>query len=484
MTRNNASLWLIGGLDPSGGAGVLLDNRVAQSYQLFSSAIVSCMTLQNHAHCAEIRPLSVEELQSQIELLMADGTPQAIKIGMLPGVEQLKTVARMIRDLDVPKIIDPVMATSSGFQLADESWLAAFRQDLLPQATLITPNLPEAEALVGYPILDEQDLRRAGADLLNSGCQAVLLKGGHKTQDHQDRSDLFLDHSGSWFKLHAPRLPGSIRGTGCFLASAIASGLCQNLELREAIVFGKAKLMQAMEDSWKIGAYTLLNPSKSPHRLPDFEDAGIIPNNWQFPSIREEEIRLYPIVNRAAWLERLLPLGVKTIQLRIKDLSGQELEQEVEKACQLALKYDCRLYINDYWQLAQKYQAYGVHLGQEDLEQAELKSIQQSGLRLGISTHSYEELARALTLKPSYVALGPIFETTCKSMRFGPQGIARIKEWVDLANCPVIAIGGLKPEHAKEVGAQGAAGIALISNITEAADPEGQTESWLTLVDH
>ncbi|RZA11161.1 MAG: thiamine phosphate synthase [Proteobacteria bacterium] len=191
----------------------------------------------------------------------------------------------------------------------------------------------------------------------------------------------------------------------------------------------------------------------------------------------------YPVLPNVAWIERFANSGVKTLQLRIKDEEGAALKASILKAKAICEAHDIALFVNDAWQLAMECQVYGVHLGQEDLDALEpgaIEEIQASGLRLGISTHSLEEAARAAAYKPSYIALGPVFETTCKSMRFGPQGISRVGEWVRrLPHIPIVAIGGLKLEHAEAVKLEGADSIAVISDLTQDADPEQRMNAWL-----
>jgi thiamine-phosphate diphosphorylase len=162
------------------------------------------------------------------------------------------------------------------------------------------------------------------------------------------------------------------------------------------------------------------------------------------------------------------------------------LEQIIEQSVAYAQTIGLRLFINDYWFLAQKYQAYGVHLGQEDLDAmdySQLLKLSHSGIRLGISTHSESELAKALGLGPSYVALGPIFSTTCKSMAFGPHGLAKISQWRQMTDLPIVAIGGMKPGHIKEAFQRGASGIAVISDVLEHPDPEKRCREWSRQVD-
>jgi hydroxymethylpyrimidine kinase/phosphomethylpyrimidine kinase/thiamine-phosphate diphosphorylase len=179
----------------------------------------------------------------------------------------------------------------------------------------------------------------------------------------------------------------------------------------------------------------------------------------------------------------LLPLGVKTLQLRIKNKQGLELENEIKRSIMLAEKYQANLFINDYWEMAIRYGAYGVHLGQEDLETADMTAIRQAELRLGISTHCYYEVARAHALNPSYIACGPIFTTTSKVMSFAAQGIAQLKRWRRTLNYPLVAIGGINAERIPDVLATKVDGIAMISAITQAKDPIATTKSLMNVME-
>src|SRR5438445_11474549 len=162
--------------------------------------------------------------------------------------------------------------------------------------------------------------------------------------------------------------------------------------------------------------------------------------------------RFYPVVDSVAWVARLTRLGVGTIQLRAKNLGDGEALQIVTDALEVTKGTPTKLVVNDYWRAAIVAGAKHLHLGQEDLVDADLKAIRDAGLTLGLSTHDDEELATALRAKPDYVALGPIFPTTLKSMRFAPQGIAKISEWKKrVGNIPLVGIGGIKPEPASEI---------------------------------
>jgi thiamine-phosphate pyrophosphorylase len=190
--------------------------------------------------------------------------------------------------------------------------------------------------------------------------------------------------------------------------------------------------------------------------------------------------RFYPVVDSVAWVARLTRLGVGTIQLRAKNLSDADALAIVREALAVTKGTGTKLVVNDYWRAAIEAKAKHLHLGQEDLVDADLKAIRAAGLTLGVSTHDDEELASALAAKPDYVALGPIFPTTLKSMRFAPQGIPKISEWKKrVGSIPLVAIGGIKFEQAAAIFAAGADSIAVVSDVTQNADPDARVGQWL-----
>jgi thiamine-phosphate pyrophosphorylase len=190
--------------------------------------------------------------------------------------------------------------------------------------------------------------------------------------------------------------------------------------------------------------------------------------------------RFYPVVDGLAWIERLARLGVGTVQLRVKELSQEAAVALVREALSITRGTRTELVVNDYWRAAIEAGAKHVHLGQEDLAEAEVDAIRAAGLTLGLSTHDDEELATALRHRPDYVALGPIYPTTLKSMRFAPQGLERIGEWKRRVGAiPLVAIGGITLERAPGVFAAGADSIAVVSDVTQNADPNRRVRDWL-----
>lgn len=189
--------------------------------------------------------------------------------------------------------------------------------------------------------------------------------------------------------------------------------------------------------------------------------------------------RFYPIVPDSAWLRTVVPLGVKTVQLRAKDMPPEQIAREIAEGLAICREHGCQLIVNDYWREAIDLGADYVHLGQEDLADADLPAIRKAGIHVGISTHTHEELEIALAAEPDYVALGPIYETTLKVMRYAPQGLERIGEWKSRINCPLVAIGGITLERAPGVFQAGADSIAVVTDVIKHPRPEERVAAWL-----
>ena len=193
--------------------------------------------------------------------------------------------------------------------------------------------------------------------------------------------------------------------------------------------------------------------------------------------------KFYPIVHDAAWVGRLAAVGAKFIQLRIKDSTDPHLRAEMHHAMTICRRSGVELVVNDHWEIAIDSGAAWVHLGQEDLDQADVAAIRAANIRIGVSTHSPEELDRALSIDPDYVALGPIFPTVLKAMSFGPQGVERIGEWKRrIGDVPLVAIGGLNVERARACLAAGADSVAVVTDITLNADAEGRALEWMAMI--
>ncbi len=202
-----------------------------------------------------------------------------------------------------------------------------------------------------------------------------------------------------------------------------------------------------------------------------------------FKTCGNTPLGIYPLVDQAYKLEILFSLGITTAQLRCKDLTNEALENEIIKAIKISNKYDTRLFINDFWQLAIKHKAYGIHLGQEDLVDADLKAIYGAGIHLGVSTHTTKEIEMALEIEPSYLAIGPIFETTSKVVDYDTVGIEELEKWSENVPYPIVAIGGINLKNIdKIIEIPSVKGIAMISELLENSKiSQEKTEKLLKL---
>ena len=484
-----AIAWTIAGSDSGGGAGIQTDLATFRDFGVHGCSAITALTAQNSLGVTDIAITPPRNLRAQLDALATDLPASALKLGMLADADTVALVCDFLDGYTGPVVCDPVMISTSGSALLDGPGGRALRERLLPRADIITPNRPEAEALLGRPIpLD--GIEAAARELLALGPRSVLIKGGHFDEAGERCADYWTDGRET-FWLTGPRIPTShTHGTGCTLAAAIAAALAQGFARADALVLARQYVSAGLRLARAVGAGP--GPVGHPGRreqlgLVDLPVLSHAPRTASEPAPFPDcggELGLYPVVDSAAWIERLLPLGVTTLQLRVKDRPSAEVEAEIERAVAASRRYPAaRLFINDYWQLAIKHGAYGVHLGQEDLDTADIEALRRAGLRLGVSNHSYYELARAHGLKPSYLALGPIYPTTTKVMRFADQGLSQLADWVRLLK-PVYtltAIGGIDRERVPSVLATGVGSCAMVRAITQADDYAQATAALLAL---
>ena len=241
----------IAGSDSSGGAGIQADLRTIAAHGLHGLSVITAVTAQNSRSVESIHRVPPSQLRAQLDAVDADFDVAAVKIGMLGSAAAVDVVADYLaRGSTHHVVLDPVLVASSGAALLPPRGLARLRERLIPRVGLLTPNLPEAEVLLGRPLRSIHDMRAAGTDLLALGADAVLLKGGH------GRGRIVSDYlfaGGSMTVFSHARRPGSVRGTGCALASAIAAGLAANLPLSEAVGRAERFLQREMRRAYRAG---------------------------------------------------------------------------------------------------------------------------------------------------------------------------------------------------------------------------------------
>ncbi|MEH8019463.1 thiamine phosphate synthase [Rheinheimera muenzenbergensis] len=482
VSETKPIVWTIASSDSGGGAGIQADLHTFNALGCHGCSVIAAVTAQNSTEVVGYETISPALFITQLNCLIQDMPPAAVKIGLIPDAELLTQLANWLAQHKAQHqfvvIADPVLSSSTGYNFVRQSTLQIWRQQLLPLVDLLTPNIPELALLSNLP---HQNNDAQAQQLLQLGCQAILVKGGHLDASDNNTADSVTDvliTADNRFRLKQPRLDVTHNhGTGCVLSSAITAACAHGYALADSAIIGRAYLQQALSFSYATGkgAGSLQHHGwpVSPDFFPQLQhNDAAIDYNLCFAGITAP-IGFYPVIDSVQWLKRLLPLEPDVIQLRIKQGTAEDIEQQISEAVLLSRDYKLRLFINDHWQLAIKYGAYGVHLGQEDLTTADLAAIASAGLRLGISTHSYTELLRARQIRPSYIALGHIFATQTKQMPSQPQGIARLKRYAALcSDVATVAIGGINAERIDAVLACGVSGVAVVSAITAQQQPE------------
>ncbi|MBY6106205.1 thiamine phosphate synthase [Ferrimonas balearica] len=484
-------VWTIAGSDSGGGAGIQADLLTMRDLGGHGCSVVTCITAQSSVAVDHVEAVSVKGMLAQLDTLRADLPPQAIKIGLLPGPAHIEALADWFSAHQAglpPVILDPVLVASSGGML--NACEASDQFDaLLPYVEVITPNGDELAALTGMVIDSPAAVVSACQQLHQRGARAVLAKGGHFDHLHPGRCVDYFSSAALTTLFDGPRIATlHTHGSGCTLASALATVLAQGYVMEDALAVVRAYLHNGLMGAVALGAGpgplartgwpqqlgsfpTVPLPGSELARAYGLEASVQLPQQ-PFARCDVSALGIYPVVDSVEWVEHLLALGVKTLQLRIKDKPPEAVSAEIQRAIVLGHQHQARLFINDYWELAIEHGAYGVHLGQEDMETADLAAIERAGLRLGLSTHGYYEILRAHALKPSYIALGHIFPTPTKEMPSAPQGLDRLGRYVALVqpHCPAVAIGGIDIPRAYQVAQSGVGSIAVVRAVTQAND--------------
>lgn len=487
-------MWSVAGSDSSGGAGIQADIKTAHDFSVHTATIITAVTAQNSLGVDHLEVVSEQSFTQQLDSLRVDIPPAVIKIGLLASVAQVNALATLIISFadkcfatqTRPFVVfDPVQVASTGDVMAGQEVTKAIKKTLLPLVDLLTPNLVELACLSNNECRDIDAQKAAAENLIRLGCKGVLIKGGHGSSQYS--IDRYYD-AGHTFSMSSERRSSAhTHGTGCTLSSAISAAIAKGYLLNDALVLAKAYINQAIRLAYPLGKGAgPVAHGGWPQQTTDFPHISAVNNSTPkqqqtgFLPCNKQWLGLYPVVPNVQWLTRLLQAGVKTIQLRIKDPAAEDLELQIREAVALGRRYNAQVFINDYWKLAIKYQAYGIHLGQEDLLLANLEAIKTAKLRLGVSTHGYHELLIAKQLKPSYIALGHIFPTQTKEMPSNPQGLDNLKRYVSLSeDIPTVAIGGISEQKVEAVQHTSVDGIAMVSAIMQAPNWQSVTDDLI-----
>jgi len=496
LAENNVAfppiVWTIAASDSGGGAGVQADIKTFFDLDVHGCTAITGLTAQNTQGVHSLECVSDDIFEKQLHALSADLPPVAIKIGVLLSVNQVRIVSKLIGTMirehnNVFVVFDPVLAPTVGINFASDTTRAAF-DELYPLIDLLTPNIPEAEMLSELPIRNNDERQAVAHYFIGKGVSSVLIKGGHS--DTQYCQDMWMSTSQRFWLSQKKQDTIHSHGTGCVLSSAMAAFVAQGKAVCDAVVLANAYINKGIRlattfdvRQQKRGA---VSQTGWPSDLGDFPQVSVYPepiDRAAFAVCDAQCLGLYPVVDSLDWLNKLLLIGVKTIQLRVKNIPDVELEKMIEQAIIVGKQHNARLFINDYWSLAIKYNAYGVHLGQEDMVDADVDAIRVAGLHLGISTHSEYEFAYAATFKPSYLAIGAIFPTDTKEVV--EVGLDNLYRWVDTlkGHYPLVAIGGIQMNNIHSVLKSGVGSIAVVSAITKANDYVAATQRLIEIIE-
>ncbi len=463
--------------------GVQSDIQTFIALGAIPSRINSALSVQD----VFVESVSNKMFSAQLDNVLEKMKPSVIKIGFIANREQVNILCKKIRSYKEQKGVPAfIIYTPSKLNEVEEipqeeSINALIKTDLLPLIDLLIMNAKDIFSFSGHMLITPNALYQSAQYLLNKGCKSVLICGGKTDFIDGCCVDYWSDGQRE-IALSSPRLTFSnTQSKKDILSCALASALSLKYVLEDAFVIAKAYLNGYLKETSK--GYAEGQVSAWPENKSYFPKVVTLSRNtdeeltldissflsFDFPRCNIFNLGLYPVLDSLSWLEKVLKCGVKTVQLRIKDKTSTQVEGEIIQAIQLGRKYNARLFINDYWELAIKHQAYGVHLGQKDIDSADLQLIHRAGLHLGLSTHGYYEILRAKQFNPSYIALGHVFATQTKEMPSAPQGLIRLKKYVELlADTPTVAIGGISLARASQVYKTGVGSVAVVSAITRA----------------
>ncbi len=469
------SVLTIAGSDPSGGAGIQADLRVFAALDVVGLSAVTALTVQNSQGVQSCHPVPAELLAAQIESILTDSAVRAVKIGMLGGAAQVRTVAAMLRRFDPPYVVlDPVLASTGGVPLLDEDGIRALLEELLPLCTVVTPNIPEAHTLTGIaPNQDFLDLSLAQR-LFELGAKAVLIKGGHASPGSDDAlvDTLFVRGEG------AVRLAGKrvqtphTHGTGCLHASAIAACLAKGISLRDAAGYAQTLVSDALavpvvagrgrgypDVAGAVASGRTADNRTHAHRLSLLRGLYVL---------TDPDLRLDRTPEQI--MQEALEGGARIVQLRDKRLSTSELITLARRLNAQARAAGALFIVNDRVDVALASGADGVHLGPGDMHPADARRLLGPNKVVGVSISTVEE---ALPIAPfaSYLGVGAIYGSKTKTDAGAAIGTERIREIKHaFPEHPLVAIGGIDQSNIKAVRQAGADAAAVISAVLCAPD--------------
>lgn len=436
----------IAGSDPSGGAGVQADLRVFATAGVRGTAAITALTVQTRHAVQALNPVPADVVAAQVDAAFADSPIHAVKTGMLGDASIVRAVVgALARHGARNVVVDPVIMSSSGTALLDRAGLELLNRELLPNATIVTPNAVEAGAITGLPTPTTVDqMRDVAGRICELGAKWVVVTGGHVTGTI-DCVDL-LTNGTETHELRVPRVAGSIHGSGCRYSAALAAALARGAGMPAACAEAQravsTEIIEAVRDRPALGRLYLVATPR------------VNMNGFEF----------------LARIRAAVDGGVDVLQLRSKELDGAAYARLAERVATIAVGAGIPFIVNDRVDVALAVNATGVHLGQKDLPPDLARRILPRGI-VGRSSHEPAHAMKAIEERADYFAVGPVWETPTKPGRKAA-GVKYVREVAAMAPpIPWYAIGGISLDNVREVIDAGATRLAVVRAILDARDP-------------
>ncbi len=479
----------IAGSDCSGGAGIQADIKTMSALGCYAASVITSVTVQNTQGVYAVHSIPPDIVSRQIKAVMDDIHPLVVKIGMVNDAATIRAIADTLKSYQQNSsssfkiILDPVMVSTSGCRLMQEDALDVFVKELIPMASLLTPNIPEAEILSGYSIQDTINYTLMAQAILSFGCNSVLIKGGHLMGNNKQDNLYMKDTSGELFVHSFPGVEiatSNTHGTGCTLSSAISSYLALGYDMIDSIAKAKDYVTNALlagADVYIGEGHGAVNHLFKPITMNKRKYSANI--KFQYITHYNEK---YDYVSGA---EQAMKGGCRWIQLRMKDASDEEILQVAETLEPICRRYHATFLLDDKVHLVGHTHADGVHLGKNDMPVDEARKILGKDKIIGGTANTFEDIERLYRQGADYIGCGPYrFTTTKKNLSpiLGLEGYQSLcaKMKSENINIPIVAIGGILLDDVAQLMKTGITGIAISGAILNAEDPIETTKLFIS----
>uniref|UniRef100_A0A0E0BPZ7 Uncharacterized protein n=1 Tax=Oryza glumipatula TaxID=40148 RepID=A0A0E0BPZ7_9ORYZ len=481
----------VAGSDSGGGAGIQADIKACAALGAYCSSVVTAVTAQNTAGVQGIHVVPEEFIREQLNSVLSDMSVDVVKTGMLPSIGVVRVLCESLKKFAVKAlVVDPVMVSTSGDTLSESSTLSVYRDELFAMADIVTPNVKEASRLLGgVSLRTVSDMRNAAESIYKFGPKHVLVKGGDMLES-SDATDVFFDGK-EFIELHAHRIKThNTHGTGCTLASCIASELAKGATMLHAVQVAKNFVESALHHSKDL---VIGNGPQGPFdhlfklKCPPY-------NVGSQPSFKPDQLFLYAVTDSGMnkkWgrsikeaVQAAIEGGATIVQLREKDSETREFLEAAKACMEICKSSGVPLLINDRVDIALACNADGVHVGQSDMSAHEVRELLGPGKIIGVSCKTPAQAQQAWNDGADYIGCGGVFPTSTKANN-PTLGFDGLKTVCLASKLPVVAIGGINASNAgsvMELGLPNLKGVAVVSALFDRPSVVAETRNMKSIL--